>query len=185
MPTEGSSKAWSSRRVGLVVLPSAMRMQFGWLVLAIIVSSQRGGQIERSAVVGGFAALALMKAAATTIVAAKTIEETAEAEPEPTLRGQLAVALPVVPPSSAACRSPRHTWDGCDRRHQPTPRRSPAASIATCSLLHLQAVIPFQLPLRWQIGDRGSPWRRFSSPSFAASQSPRLTKRRDFDGRRR
>jgi hypothetical protein len=30
-------------------------------------------------VVGGFAALALMKAVATTIVAAKTIEETAEA----------------------------------------------------------------------------------------------------------
>ena len=133
MPTEGSSKAWFSRRVGLVVLPSAMRNQFGWLVLAIIVSSQRGGQIERSLVVGGFAALALMTAVPTTIVAAKTIEETAEAEPGPTLRGQLAVASPVVRPSSAACCSPRRTWDEYDRRHQPTPSRSPAASTATCS----------------------------------------------------
>jgi hypothetical protein len=50
-------------------------------------------------VVGGFAAFALMTAVATTIVAAKTIEETAEAEPGPTLRGQLAVASPVVRPS--------------------------------------------------------------------------------------
>jgi len=45
-------------------------------------------------VVGGFAALALMTAVATAIVAAKTIEETAEAEPGPTLRGQMAVASP-------------------------------------------------------------------------------------------
>ena len=84
-----------------------------------------------------------MKAVATTVVAAKTIEETAEAEPGPTLRGQLAVASPVVPPSSAACCSPRRTWDGCDRRHQTTPSRLPAASAATCSL---QAVTPFQRP---------------------------------------
>ena len=49
MPTEGGSKAWSSRHVGLVVLPSANANQFGWFV-SIIVSSQRGGQIERSVV---------------------------------------------------------------------------------------------------------------------------------------
>ena len=77
-------------------------------------------------------------------VAAKTIEETAKAEPGPTLRGQLASGSPVVLPNSAACCSPRCTWDGCDRRHPPTPSRSPAASTATCSLLHLQAVTPFQ-----------------------------------------
>jgi len=87
---------------------------------------------------------------ATTIVAAKTIEETAEAEPGPTLRGQLAVASPVVLPNSAACCSPRRTRDGCGCRHQPTPSRSPAASTATCSLLHLQAVTPFQRSGSWQ-----------------------------------
>jgi hypothetical protein len=118
--------------------------QFGWFVLVIIVSSQRGGQRERSVVVGGLAALARMTAVAMTIVAAKTIEETVEAEPGPTLRGQLAMVSPVVLPNSAARCSPRRTWDGCDRRHQPTPSRSPAASTATCSLLHLQAVTPLQ-----------------------------------------
>jgi hypothetical protein len=108
------------RRAGSLAIGKAN--QFGWFVLAIIVSSQRGGQSERSVVVGGFAALALMTAVAMTVVAAKTIEETAEAELGPTLRGQLVVASPVVLPNSAACCSPRRI--GMDATVVISPRRA-------------------------------------------------------------
>jgi hypothetical protein len=122
---------------------------------------------------------------ATTIAAAKTIEETAEAEPGPTLRGQRAVASPVVLPNSAAC-SPRRTWDGCDRRHQPAPSRSPAASTATCSLLHLQAVTPFQRSASSADWEPGFPLAPVQLPSrrHKVLLGSHLTKRRDFDGRR-
>jgi hypothetical protein len=175
MPTEGGSKAWSSRRVGLGIcidrsLAVGNANQFGWFVPAIILSSQRGGQIEGSVVLGGFAALALMTAVATTIVAAKTIEGTAEAGSGPKLRAQPTVGSPIVPPSSAACCSPRRTWDGCDRRHQPTPSRSPAASTPTCSLLHLQAVNPCQrsasLAERGAKADR-SEWLLAFTPDYS------------------